>query len=427
MERCDTGANSDERPLVVTGTGAGAGSGARASTAATADDGAKQVSVLAFVLSQEPTTPLASVQGAMDHRLLDRGLRQGCPAEAFAPAGCTHEAPLELLDAFTSIGHQLRAAGTVDWCGRQRSLFAAWVATKLHCDVRAVLPILDPVIEWLRFAHLGCVTACTPAAWVLAWAGCPFLPEVVCALQEGSMLTADHWVTQYRASPEAFASWLRELLTSPGPVEEAVARHALQWVKSTAAETRACAAWYVGPGRDASFRGLQQHWLGTPAPLHALRQDLAPCLLCDVLALEDAIKGRLPSDIRRVLLEIGDPGKAVNLFGAALAKPGRVFPGMWRHTADVVLPYDGDDFDVDGALGGSMFLGAGGGADSMDLVLVLWGACRGQVWVLDRSSELHCTIRPFAQTPWGYQARPESDTVQALMSASGMRGGPGGP
>lgn len=62
----------------------------------------------------------------------------------------------------------------------------------------------------------------------------------------------------------------------------------------------------------------------------------------------------------------------------------------------------------------------------MDLVLVLWGACRGQVWVLYRSSELHCSIRPLAQSPWGCQARAESDTVQALMLASGMRGGPGG-
>lgn len=376
--------------------------------------------MLAFVLDGDADAPLASVEGTMDVGLLESGMRLGCPAEALAPAACSHKRPLVLLDTFTSIGLQLRAAGTADWPQRQRLSFAAWVASELRCDLGAVLPVIGAVIDWLRFAHLGCIQPSTPAAWVLAWAGCPFLPELVRALQKRGMVTADDWLKHYRASPAAFPSWLAEVLP-----DDNVARHIIKWVEGTAAETGSCAPWYVGPGRDASFLALEQAWLQSPALLDAL----APCLLTDILALERAIKGRLPSDIRRVLLETGDPGKAVNLFGAALAKPGRVIPGMWPHGGDVMLSYDGDgdDFDVDGALAGSMFLGAGGGADSMDLVLVLWGPCRGQVWVLDRGcSDMHCRIRPLAETPWGSQGRPESDTVQVLMLASGMHMGPGG-
>ena len=358
---------------------------------------------------------------------LDACMRAGCPAarETLDVAS--------MLDTFIGFGPR-------DAC--RRASFAAWVCTTFGLDPSVGEAVAAVVVEWLQFAHLGRLTDATPSWWLLSWAVCPYAASIVHDLGSSpSDAGLVHWVERYNSDEDAFRDWVAAKVAEWGCGGVGMTLEVLMRVSHAAAEVLPWRDWYIGSGRDDAMDALAR-WLGAgggwtedaadwrrPAYYCHLR-DVSPVPLRAVLGMEGRLGQRLPSDLRRVLLEIGDIGMAV--FGDALMHaPVHQLPGVWEWTSRRTFNPESDTEPVEDVLGGSMLLGAGGGYYSSQLLLVTTGRHPGQVWVEVQDSGVECELVPIRESAWGggsyLRVSGASDCVCALALACHAPRAGGGP
>jgi hypothetical protein len=151
-------------------------------------------------LSASPTL-LPSADGTVLRRLLSRpddaealdaselrgALLQGCPAGKGVSVGCvclldrllgSHIADTEKAKAEA----ETEGAASADRSSKEQR-FIEWFSTTYVCVSHDAGALSKVVVDWLKFAHLGCLTD-VPSWWVFAWAGCPISEGVVRVLDE---------------------------------------------------------------------------------------------------------------------------------------------------------------------------------------------------------------------------------------------------
>lgn len=339
-------------------------------------------SVLDFLLPDKCERGL--VLSGVDCVALERWLRFGCPG------GSTCADEPVLLDELTRCGRvAFDGAGSGAILDNRRGLFREWfVTTTGGCKQLA-----DVVVDWLQFAHLGEVTESTPSWWVLAWAGCTFDESVVQGLTSCEDARCVHqWLDTFaRVGEETFETWLTSVVV--GMDDEAKAR-VMGWVASTAAEVLPWKQWHRRE-RDAAFceieaalcRGVRD---GTFPQMELVR-------LGELCAAETLVGTRLPGDLRRILLELGDV--CHTLFGSIvlLELSVRLVDGVWPF--EKTQPFGRPCKRRVEKLEGCLRLGYGGGGMSTSLVLVTQGPSRSEVWVVSEGRR-RTTLFPLQGSLW---------------------------
>lgn len=308
-------------------------------------------------------------------RLLDGELVFGCPASCDTAA---RDGNLLFLYTSSSDGDYAVLQRVTELLG------GSGADAAVARDVSAV------AVQWLRFAHLGCLTECTPSWWVLVWAGWPCCSRLVDTLRctEG-LSTALSWLSASATNRSAFADRLRSVLEVD--CQSAIVDRVLQWVAEMAADLLPWASSRCRNGVFAALGGwLRTGWKGCYARtqlgylegVHVTKR-----LLQMVAEAEQLLTCRFPADLRRALLEVGDFGQA--LFGWPIlpVRPHSIFRGQWKwhDSSEKVLIGFGEQWD--GPLSGSWVLGGGGGGYASQVVVVMEGPCWGQVWMIDAEPE----------------------------------------
>ncbi len=296
--------------------------------------------------------------------------------------------------------------------------FRTWIKSE---DARMCLDLdddfVDMIVMWLRFAHLGTITPETPSWFVLAWAGFPYDANAIRDLlaSQGDALLVE-WLRRYVADPSRFEGWLKWWcrMWFQSKSNHAAFHAALGWIRCSAAEILPYEAWYLHDHhRDDSFHKLRQ-WVctekmgghSTVRRRHSYRHfaSMGRASLKQVLGAERQIKCRLPADLRRVLLEIGDVGEA--FFGRSILSFDAVFKGQWQLTSAVIFTEDMHaSFDYEEMFSGSLYLGGGGGGYASQVLMVLDpdSPQRGHVWIEDQDwcCEYN-TIVPLSHSHWNW-------------------------
>ena len=124
--------------------------------------------------------------------------------------------------------------------------------------------------------------------------------------------------------------------------------------------------------------------------------------LQQVCQAEQQVRARLPGHMRLVLLQVGDVGKV--LFGRHLVQELAInfVPGMWAFRLPVDFHAGEDDLGC-----------GGGGGVSTEIVLVMAGPCRGQIWVVSRRED-GFSVQPLCTSPWA-DACPLPASVPDIM------------
>jgi len=258
-------------------------------------------------------------------------------------------------------------------CSGDTACFRDWFLTQVAAlGMHDVEWMVDTVVAWLQFAHVGHLSYATPFWWVLAWAGCPFQASIMQRCDDDTRFV-HQWLDK-STTCSAFREWMVTVvpeLEGLGSVCDRV----LTWVRCTAAEVLPCKEWYVGLGRADSFAKL-----GTLLRRH-VADDIASMTLQDLLTAETIIGARLPWDLRRILFQMGDKGMRL-FFGM----------GVWRKR--VCGFSDGLEDGkprkwkrhnhLEKLLEGFLHLGHGGGGMSSSLELALRGTCRCEGLAVDK-------------------------------------------
>lgn len=277
------------------------------------------------------------------------------------------------MDAQLAYGCPAGCGGAIE---RDPALLVAYVLGKREA--------MEPtIVQWLRFAHYGCVDETTPAVWVLALMGTPCSSVIVEALRGCTALEC----LRAGGRSAAVQAWARDM--------------------SDAVSTWPCMA-----DRDDLFAALRE-WLRSgwkarysDSGLKYLTGVAATAETVRLLVDAEGVLGwRLPPDIRRVILECGDVGKAV--FGTALLpfNHERVRAGRWQWANKV--RYSAADECV---FGGSWYIGCGGGGYASSLH---WVMETSELWIHDIPWEHddYCTLKRFKKEP----GRPGSALLQAML------------
>jgi hypothetical protein len=269
----------------------------------------------------------------------------------------------------------------------RNALFRRWFLAQVQpLDLGDIDWAVNTVIDWLLFVHCGDMRAMTPSWWLLAWAGCPYKPSVVRRLhrsEDGGFVF--QWLDKFAdEGAPCFLEWLAN--TVPELDLDAAGAQLVSWLALTVPEVVPWKAWAFGPGRSASFFLLETLLLCRAQELDD--RHLPGCMtrivldmnLAKVWTLEQTIGTRLPWDLRKVLLEVGDVG--VLLFGTYSCCPRHFARGSTDSLADGRQRKWKRQGQLQKLQQGFLHLGFGGGGErSSSLKLALRGACRAQVWV----------------------------------------------
>jgi hypothetical protein len=263
------------------------------------------------------------------------------------------------------------------------------------------------------------------------------------------------------------AEWLcvRAVASCGVDVDGDVLQAVTSWVQDMAADAGPCLEWYLGC-RDIAFDKLEawlaDGWKRDPfaSPQFEWLDFITPLPLLSVVGMEERLGARLPADLRRVLLEVGDVGMA--LFDSALGDMAVCCPGDWplagtpgsrshvssrgggggRWSVQLLVcvlcvfrvfhvffclfllnefcfcrPYSPPQVLRKWAdLRGISILGSGGGGDSTRIGLVLRGPCRSQVWVVNSGAGGTVLLHRWDMRPRGHS----SDMFQVLASSACM-------
>lgn len=265
---------------------------------------------------------------------LREGLVYGCPAGSIEGPG---RAGLPGLPGSPWLLDKL-VCGVIDGLTKQES-FTQWFVEEYQShgggfDVQGLALV---VFNWLRFAHLDCV-ANVPSWWVFAWAGFPVSDALVDTLNKSVYSLAVDLVS-LSTSPARVAEWpcVVELQTKGVQTTRRMLEEVRKWVRDTGADVGSCREWFLHH-RDADFEKLEA-WLyggweeekgGRCPGSFGYLYELRPVPLSTVMDMETDLGGvRLPADLRRLLLEIGDVGHAV--IGRDLTN-SFLFAGEWPYT-----------------------------------------------------------------------------------------------
>jgi hypothetical protein len=342
---------------------------------------------------------------------LEAQLRVGCPC---AGSGEVAQVDPQLFAAF--------AAAPDHIAGVKR-----WIADTCGGELADTVAVV--VTEWLKFVHFGCLEVASPA-WLLAWAGHPYNAADVALLETSPSLQV--WLRRWHAGVS-----LCDIC--PVTLSDPIVRHVQAWLRDMSAEVLPWEAWYCEGGREAAFAALAA-WLGggyrvNPYLIERMQelQNVQRVPLVDLLAAEARVWGRLPFDLRRVLLEIGNVMPV--LFGCDSSLmhwsklPETEGPWLWDN-ARVGFSYKTDKIvrklrtrllelglqDHGSVFQGSVSFGAGGGGYSTLLRLVMQGPCRGRVVVEDEDDEDCWWLVPLSDSLW---RKPHADPFGKLPQKSG--------
>jgi hypothetical protein len=341
---------------------------------------------------------------------LERGILYGCPPAAEGD----WDEELCFLDAYTSAGRSALEAGVSDLREAQRRKFAQWLCHALCLRLDVAESAVDVLIAWLEFAHLGKLTRTTPSWWLLCWAGCPFSWSTVQQLENSGERKWLHvWIHEFHTTPWAFSEWVRDMAhlwcaSSEKKIRRGVADTIVQWLANAAAEVTPCSGWYLDGGREAAMLEI----LGT---LGGGGPDIVyPVMMRTVLSMESRMGVRMPADLRRLLLEVGDCG--IMLFGLPLVPPTethRLCAGKWRWSVQHAF----DPVRLEEVVAGAMWLGWWYQSCQLSY-LVTDGERRGQVWIVDEDTDHKWTLIHLEQTAMRRRAvgSPASEFVAVVRT-----------
>jgi hypothetical protein len=250
------------------------------------------------------------------------------PGPVSPQSGMDHDESLSVPQAYVQAQHHDASAGPgggswPDSGARPGVALGHWQAATTGLQVAPLARLAGVIADWLHFAHHGEVTLTTPSWWILAWAGYPFHPWVVECLRTragGDAALAHKWLEKYaEVGLEAFAEWLGDtvtVLTSScfSKADDVLRRMVLDWVATTAAEVVPWKRWYCGDGRDASFGAVESLLRHGAGGVTLGRLEPVSLPVERLLQVEAAMGTRLPGDLRRILLQVGDVGRI--LFGS---------------------------------------------------------------------------------------------------------------
>jgi hypothetical protein len=220
-----------------------------------------------------------------------------------------------------------------------------WIAGVASVD--AADAAADAVTQWLRFCHLGCATPDTPATWLLAWAGQPWRPLTAMDSPSPSA-TVRQWLRAFAGCGQNKSVFWAGMPTMSLDTQ----KHLTTWLEDMVAEALPVDEWYFDGGREYHFERLRR-WLRAPSVvtrrLPAGFADVEPVALGHLVVAQGP--HRLPADLRRLLLEVGDLGDTLldlgyNLLGTKQLGCARlpcieVLDGPWLWTWSSVVKFDG--------------------------------------------------------------------------------------
>ncbi len=283
----------------------------------------------------------------------------------------------------------------------------------------------DALASWLAFAHVGRMQTTTPASWVFALDGLPFVPAVSTSRVPLSLLLRA-WddanaASAANAGSDDMCAFIIQVL--PVSVEDfkewtdghwEVLRNRLKLLS----EIVPYLDWYTdsGPfGREACFQKLcawvAGDWTRSCAGDKRLMAlfDARRVTSTQLREFEAAYNVVFPMDVRRILLQVGDVGKA--LFGRGIISGRGVLQvfrfdfsrfivpeGIWPYDARVdPLPHS--EIGT-GGLPGGWVLGYGGGIEEAHLIVQCNGRHRGRVWIQYPKKSLYESDDDYEYIEW---------------------------
>lgn len=234
--------------------------------------------------------------------------------------------------------------------------FQDWLHTRFGGDLAAAT--WCKLADWVAFVHLGALTEHTPVSYFLAWFGAPYVKDLAKVAQARTVQgVLDAW-SVVLADPGRVGQHVLVAEVLFGPM--AKSEHDLfthwgdclalveAWLTNAVYERHNC-AWADHEARDAAFDELKAWLQGgwrrgeTRGMLH-LRElvGVVPVPWRMLRDFQHRARMDLPTDLRRLLLEVGDVGKA--LFFALFLRVHNATEGLqpwvWTERVEFV--------DVDG-------------------------------------------------------------------------------
>lgn len=311
-------------------------------------------------------------------------------------------------------GDALLTALASECAASKRAALETW----LGIPAEAGAEVDDNVWAWISFALLGCVRDTTPWHWALALAEIPVSNDKFCKRH----LTLVELLRWYVDDKTEWKEWKTEWETLASPALD-------QILRTLAADILPVAEWHLstGPnGRDQCFATLRHRLSGgwTKHCWHDVRLrallGLQRVSLRRLKEVETKTGVIVPGDLRRVLLEVGDVGKA--LFGQS------ILDSLQSTCAFADLVRDLDlDLDLDEELKSELVfeLGYGGGYGNTNLILQMSGTNRGRVLVCQEDDNTgQCTLTPLRGSKFwvslsGFYGRA-SEVFLVLCRAAGL-------